>query len=147
MISCELICQEQHTMPGTFQSISNLRDLCDVIGNRDCSATDARKDREIARRCQIGTKHSPPSNLQFNSEQGVLYLRRWTPCCYRKFVRSSAHLQDSLPIDSGQPCFAHCLLDFVPQVRRRNAHLYRMESEVVGLALNALITRPGKMPR
>src|SRR6266581_6306740 len=98
-------------MPGTFQLVSRVRNLRDVIGNRDRRATDAGKDRQVARRRQIGTEQAVAANFQFGAEQSVLNLRRRGFWNRREFVSASAHLQNALAIDSREPRVAELSRD------------------------------------
>src|SRR5882672_1342284 len=104
-------------MPGTFQLISRMRYLCDVVRNRDRGAADAGENRQVARRRQIGTEQAVAANFQFGAKQSVLNLRRHAFWNRRKFVSASAHLQNALAIDSREPRVAELSRDLF-QVRR-----------------------------
>lgn len=63
-------------MPRAFECVGKVRDLGDVVGNRDRFTSGARKDCKITGRRQVGTKHALPAYLQFDTEQSVLNFRR-----------------------------------------------------------------------
>ena len=51
----------------------------------------------------MGAEYSSSPNFYFDTEQGVMYLRRRASLSWRKFVSSCAHGPNAIAIDARQP--------------------------------------------
>ena len=98
-----MVGKEEHSMPGRFKLVGELRDPGDIVRHGHVLATSAREDRKITRRCEVRTEQSSPPGLQFDAQQRVLNLhsRFFGQAC--KAIGARAFAADALTVDVRQP--------------------------------------------
>jgi hypothetical protein len=105
-----MVHQQEHPVPGGFQFVSELRNLCDVVRHRNLLAAGAREYGKVTRSCQIRTQKSPRPNLQLDAKQCVLNPDPRPGFQFLKPVCARARFANAFTIDIGQPgWFEFCL--------------------------------------
>lgn len=109
-----------------------MRDFCYVVRYCYIATADSGEDCEVPGGRQIGTKKAPASNLQLNSEQGVLNYNTSRGVRVVEMIGAGAKLADALAIDSWQPRFTELLLDFLGDIFGGRRHMFSRKGATRG---------------